>query len=477
MVSVPAVDLPDDLHYAPATQLAAAIRSGTISSREVTEAHLRRIEQVNDPLNAIVTVTADQAMDDAAAADARHAAGETLGLLHGLPIAHKDLAATAGVRTTMGSPIFADQVPDFDALVVERAKRAGAISVGKTNTPEFGAGSQTFNQVFGATANPYDTSRTCGGSSGGAAVALAAGMVPLADGSDMGGSLRNPASFCNVVGFRPSPGRVPAWPTATPWSPLATEGPMARTVEDVALLLAAQAGPDPRHPMALETTGSAFRPPLADAPVGLRVAWAPDLGGLPIDAAVTEALAGVPGVFTDLGHAVDAAAPDLDGALEVFDTLRAWSFAMTLGSAVQEHREAMKDTVVWNVERGLALTIGDHQRASALHAEIFQRTAAFFGEWDLLLCPVAQVPPFPLDVEYPTEIAGHEFSTYIEWMRACTDVTVMNVPAISVPAGFTDDGLPVGLQIVGPPRADQLVLQVARQFEQATQVGRRRPVL
>lgn len=466
----------DELWWLTATELRAALGNGDLSAREVVGAHLARIEEVNPGLNAIVTLTADQAMRDAAAADEAHAAGEPLGILHGLPTAHKDLAATRGVRTTNGSPIYADHVPDHDAIIVERAKLAGAISVGKTNTPEFGAGSQTFNQVFGATRNPYDTDRTCGGSSGGAAVALAAGMVPIADGSDMGGSLRNPASFCNVVGFRPSPGRVPASPTATPWSHLSTDGPMARTVDDVALLLAAQAGPDPRSPIALETAGSAFLPPLTE-PDALRVAWAPDLGSLPIDREVTTALAGVPAVFEQLGHRVDESAPDLTGAMEIFDTMRAWNFAMKLGDTIRTHRDQMKDTVVWNVERGLGLSMADHQRASRLQAALYERVVEFFGEFDVLLCPVAQVPPFTLDTEYVTEIDGHSFSTYIEWMRACTDVTVMNVPAISVPAGFTEDGLPIGLQIVGPPHGDQRVLQVAKQFEAATEIGTRRPRL
>lgn len=466
----------DELFWMTATELGALLRGGDLSARELLESHLARIEAVNPDLNAIVTLTADQAMRDATAADEAHAAGHPLGILHGLPTAHKDLAATKGVRTTLGSPIYADYVPDHDALVVERAKAAGAISVGKTNTPEFGAGSQTFNQVFGATRNPYDTERTCGGSSGGAAVGLATGMVAIADGSDMGGSLRNPASFCNVVGFRPSPGRVPAWPKATPWSRLSTDGPMARTVDDVALLLAAQAGPDPRSPIALETPGSAFLPPLAD-PGRLRVAWAPDLGGLPIDREVTAALAGVPGIFEELGHRVDESAPDLEGAMGIFDTLRAWNFAMTHGSSIAEHRDRMKATVVWNVERGLQLSMADLQRASRLQAALYDRVVGFFREFDVLLCPVTQVPPFDMDTEYVSEIEGQRFSTYIEWMRVCTDVTVMNVPAISVPAGFTEGGLPIGLQIVGPPRGDRRVLEVAKQFESATQVGRRRPPL
>ncbi len=458
-----------------AVELTALMQAGALSSTEVVTAHLNHIETVNPALNAIVTLTAEHALQLAAQADNRQTAGDELCVLHGLPMAHKDLAQTAGIRTTSGSPLFADNVPTENALVVQRALDAGAITVGKTNTPEFGAGSHTFNEVFGATLNPYDQSRTCGGSSGGAAVSLAAGMVPIADGSDMGGSLRNPASFCNVVGLRPSPGRVPAWPKATAWSHLSTEGPMARSVDDVALLLAAQAGPDARSPIALEGPGTDFLPPVEEPGTSLRIAWAPDLGGLPVDPAVINALAGVPDVFERLGHSVDEACPDLSEAGYVFDMLRAWTFAMGFGHLIDEHGDQMKETVRWNVQRGRDLSIADHMLASKLRNEIYQRTATFFETYDFLLCPVAQVPPFPIETEYIDEINGIQMSTYIEWMRVCTDVTIMNCPAMSVPAGFTDDGLPIGLQIVGPPRHDWELLTIAKQFETATKVASRRP--
>jgi len=451
------------------------MKAGEVSATEVANAHLAHIEAVNPAVNAIVTVAAEHALNMAAAADLAQVKGEDLGLLHGVPVAHKDLADTAGIRTTHGSPLLADHVPRQNNLIVERAVAAGCVTIGKTNTPEFGAGSQTFNPVFGATANPYDTSRTCGGSSGGAAVALATGMVPLADGSDMGGSLRNPASFCNVVGLRPSPGRVPSWPKATPWSHLSTEGPMARTVDDVALFLAAQSGPDPRSPIALDAAGATFAPPIAEPTGQLRIAWAPDLGGLPIDPQVTAALAGVPVVFESLGHGVEEACPDLSEAGSVFDTVRAWDFAMALGELADERKSEMKETLQWNVQRGRDLAMLDYMAAFKMRAEIYQRVVTFFASYDFLLCPVAQVPPFNVDTEYITEINGIEMNTYIEWMRVCSDVTIMNCPAISVPAGFTDDGLPVGLQIVGPPRSDLALLQIAKQFEAATKVGDRRP--
>ncbi|MCO4834146.1 MAG: hypothetical protein KC481_10840 [Acidimicrobiaceae bacterium] len=466
-----------ELVWKSAVDLTAMMKTGQVSASEVLDAHLDHIAEVNPKVNAIVTIAAEHGRNMAAEADRRQAAGEELGLLHGLPIAHKDLANTAGIRTTHGSPLMADHVPTKNDLIVERAVDAGAVTMGKTNTPEFGAGSQTFNAVFGETVNPYDTTRTCGGSSGGAAVALATGMVPIADGSDMGGSLRNPASFCNVVGLRPSPGRVPAWPKANPWSYLSTEGPMARSVDDCALLLAAQAGPDARNPIALETPGIFFAPPIAEPTSTLRVAWAPDLGGLPVHPDVTAALAHVPQVFDGLGHCVEDACPDLTEAGYVFDTLRAWSFATSYSGLIEKFGDKMKETVRWNVRRGMEMPMAENMKAWKLRGELYQRSVTFFEDYDFLLCPVAQVPPFDVKTEYITEINGVELQTYIEWMRIVTDVTIMNCPAISVPARFTEDGLPIGLQIVGPPRSDRALLEIAKQFETATNVGARRPVL
>ena len=285
--------------------------SGEVSSRELLAAHLRRIEEVNPELNAIVTLTPEIAYQRALAADDAQARGETLGLLHGLPIAHKDITDTAGVLTTMGSPIYKDRVPEKDDLIVERIRNAGAIMVGKTNTPEFGAGSQTFNEVFGVTSNPYDTSKTCGGSSGGAAVALAARMLPIADGSDLGGSLRNPASFCNVVGFRPSGGRVPTVPSSNLWMPMATKGPMARTVSDISLFMQAIAGPHQLAPSSNIESPEIFSGSLERNFEGTTVAWSPDLGGLPVDPAVRTALALVPDHLSNLGCEVVEKWPDL----------------------------------------------------------------------------------------------------------------------------------------------------------------------
>jgi amidase len=465
-----------DLCFLPAIELARLIRIRELSAREVIAAHLEQIEAVGPVVNAVVTVVADRAIADAALADAAAARGVEPGPLHGLPIAHKDLVATAGIRTTAGSPIFADAVPDVDDLLVERTRAAGAIVIGKTNTPEFGAGSQTFNPVFGATRNPYDLSTTCGGSSGGAAAALACGMVPIADGSDLGGSLRNPASFCNVVGFRPSPGRVPSWPTVNAWQDLAVEGPMARSVEDAALLLAALAGPDPRVPISLPQPGSTFAPPLAADLGEPRVAWAPRAAGtMPFDRRVPPIVDASRAAFESIGCRTDDAFPDLSGAREVFFTMRAHMYAAELGDLIEHDRDRMKSTVVWNVEEGLRLTHRDIARAERLRTGLIERWASFFQRFDVLVMPVSQVPPFDVEVEYPVEVAGVEMPTYLDWMESCWCITVTGSPAVSVPCGFTDDGLPVGVQIVGRPGDDLGVLRIAHAFEAATGVGARRP--
>jgi amidase len=468
--------MPDsDLCYRDATELARLVRTRAVSASELLEAHLARIERVNPSLNAIVTRVPELAREAAQRIDRALARGETVGLLAGLPTAVKDLVQTAGVRTTFGSLVYREHVPAEDALIVERLKAAGAILLGKTNSPEFGAGSQTFNSVFGTTRNPYDPARTCGGSSGGAAVAVACGMVPVADGSDLGASLRNPASFCNVVGLRPSVGRVPIWPTANAWASLSVYGPMARTVADTALMLAALAGPDARSPISLGDPGERFAQPLARAFAGVRVAWSRDLGGAPVDPLVTQVLEAQRHVFAELGCIVEEDEPDLSGATEAFHVLRSHQFAQRYAPLLEEHRDKIKPTVIWNIEAGLRLTQQDIARAEMLRTEIYHRTREFFERYEFLLCPVVQVLPFPIEIEYPTEIGGVRLANYIEWLRTCYSITVTGHPAISVPCGFSDSDLPVGIQIVGRFRDDFGVLQLAYAFEQATQVGRRRP--
>ncbi|WP_322820875.1 amidase [Chloroflexus sp.] len=461
----------------PATTIAHLIRQRAVSATEVLAAHLERIATLNPLVNAIVTLDIDGAQARARAFDEALDRGEDPGPLAGLPVAHKDLAETKGMRTTYGSPIFADFVPDFDALIVARLKAAGAVTVGKTNTPEFGAGSQTFNPIFGPTRNPYDLSKTCGGSSGGAAVALACGMIAIADGSDLGGSLRNPAGYCNVVGFRPSPGRVPVWPDPTPFLPFAIDGPMARTVADIALILQAIAGPDLRAPLSISEPPSLFAQPLERDVRGVRVAWSPDLGGLPVDPRVAEVIAAQRDVFTQIGCIVEEATPDLSDADEIFQVMRAFRYELTLGELLDRERHRIKDTVVWNIEAGRALSGPQVGRAMRLHAALLARVYEFMQTYEFIIAPVSQVPPFPVEQPYITEINGIPMQNYIEWMRSCYYISVCNLPAISVPAGFTRDGLPVGIQIIGRPRADLSVLQLAYAFEQATQHWQRHPQL
>jgi amidase len=468
----------DDLCTRPATELAALVRAREISARDLLEAHLDRIGRLNPGINAIVTLDAEGARAAADAADAALAADEPVGPLHGLPVAHKDTHATGGMRTTWGSPLHAQTVPARDELVVARLKAAGAIRVGKTNVPEFAAGSHTFNTVFGVTHNPYRHGLSAGGSSGGAAAALAAGLVPLAEGSDMGGSLRNPAAFCNVVGLRPTPGRVPTWPAPMGWSQLSVQGPMGRTVGDVALQLSALAGPDPRVPISLDDDPAAFAAPLPTSLAGLRIAWAPDLGGrVPVAPAIQAVLSASIGVFEQLGATVSKDCPDLSGADEVFGTLRAWLFDASFGELVRKNPDKVKESIRWNAEAGAKLTGADVARAEKLHTQLFEQVVSFFDRFDVLLAPTTQVLPFPVEQEYPTEIGGVELDNYLEWMRSCTLISATGCPALSVPGGFTPDGLPVGLQIIGPPRADRKVLEVGHAFEQATGFGARRPAL
>ena len=450
-----------------AVEMARRLRAKEISAREVITAHLDRIARRNPRLNAIVTLDAERAMDRAAQADELLARGETVGPLHGLPVAHKDLQLTRGMRTTFGSPIFSEFVPDQDSLIVERLRGAGAIAVGKTNTPEFGAGSQTFNPVFGATMNPYDETKTCGGSSGGAAVALAAGMLPIADGSDMGGSLRNPASFCGVVGMRPSPGRVPIWPTADGWSTLSVDGPMARTVADLALTLSAVAGPHPRSPIALSESGARFAAPLARDFRGVRVAWWTTLGGAPVDRRVRTVVDSQRSTFESFGCRTDEAEPDFTDFDAVFKTLRALAFLTGVAPRIAGRRAEVKATIRWEIDRGERLTPADIASALATRTELFDRMRRFMDQYEFFVLPTVQVPPFGVDEQYPTAIDGVEMTTYIDWMQSCYFISVVGNPAISVPCGFTADGLPIGLQIVARHRDDWGLLQIAHAFELA----------
>jgi amidase len=466
-----------DLCFAPATEQKRLLGAREVSAVELLETQLAQIDRLNPQVNAIVTLTAEQAREAASASDARRMRGEADGVLDGLTVAVKDLFLTRGVRTTFGSPIYADHVPAQDHLIVERERAAGAILLGKTNTPEFGAGAQTFNPVFGTTLNPYDLSRTCGGSSGGSAVALACGMTALADGSDFGGSLRAPAAWCNIAGFRPSPGRVPSVPTKLPWNTLSVHGPMARTVSDLALFLAAIAGPDPRAPTGIEQSPERFAQPLERDFHGVRVAFSADLGYLPVDAEVAAICASAVPVLEQIGCTVEHACPDFAGASEIFKTLRAAKFAVERHDEIQAHRDRIKRTVIGNAQAGMRQSGLEVSQAEVARAELWHRVREFMLGREFMVTPVNPVSPFPADQETVTEIGGKKMDTYVDWGALRHVVSILGLPSLSVPCGFTASGLPVGLQITGRHHQDFAVLQLGHAFEQATGFWKQRPDL
>jgi amidase len=482
-----------DLCAVPAVDLARMIRSRELSASELLDAVLARIEAVNPAVNAVITLDAERAGRVAADLDALAARGSFAGPLHGLPIAIKDLAETAGIKTTFGSPIFASYVPDFDAPHVALLKHAGAVVIGKTNVPEFGAGSQTFNPVFGPTRNPYDTRLTPGGSSGGAAAAVASGMIPFADGSDLAASVRNPAAFCGLVGLRTTPGLVPA----DTFDPLPVVGPIARNAPDAALLLAGMCGHDPGLPLARPDLAGDFLDLRPASLRGLRVAWTFDLGDLPVQPEVRAVLGAARDRLEQAGCQVDDKAPGLSDADEIFQTLRAALMA-EMAPLLRAHRDQIKPTLAWNIDKGIALTGEQIAAARAGQAVVFQRVRSFFvdGRYDVLALPTVQVLPFDVETDWVREINGEPMATYIDWMRSCSRITVSAHPAVSVPAGLAPprpgavspagpgsagpgsagpgsagpgradpgsagSGLPVGLQLVGRYGADRRLLEVA----------------
>jgi amidase len=472
-----APEVSGDVCFLSAVEMARLIRAKKLSAREALSACLKQIERVNPKVNAIVTLVPEKALEAATKADEMQAHNEKLGPLHGLPVAHKDLVETKGIRTTFGSPLFANYVPAADDLIVERLHRAGAVTLGKTNTPEFGAGSQTFNKVFGTTHNPYDLTKTCGGSSGGAAVALACGMVPVADGSDAGGSLRNPAAFSNVVGFRPSIGRVPDPKAPFGWSTLSTSGCLGRSVADLALGLSAIAGPDQNAPLSIQEPGAIFARPLDRDFRGVRVAWFKDLGGVPFDPRVQAIIDGHRKTFASLGCIVEEAEPDFSAAEISFRILREWASANKYGPRLKAHPDGFKDTLKAEIEAGQRLTVADVTRAEIARTEMWRRFQTFLSKYEYFVLPTTQLPPFDIDMPYPTEIAGVRFESYIDWMKSCWYISATGNPAASVPAGFTPEGLPVGIQIVGRDKQDFSVLQLAQAFEQATNFAKKRPAI
>lgn len=425
-------------------------------------AHLERINRFNPTLNAIVAMLdEDRCLELAADADSRLARGDEVGPLHGLPWAFKDLEDAAGFPNTAGSPIFRNRMPATDSPLVALLRRSGVIPIGKTNVPEFGMGSHTYNNVYGTTVNPWDTSKSAGGSSGGAGAALASGMLPLADGSDLGGSLRNPANFNNIIALRPSSGLAP-WLVDETSHGLNVKGPMARSVDDVAFLLGVMTGKD--WPIGADVFAK-------DA----RVAWSLDLGELPLDAGVRDTLAATRPVFEAIGGRVEDACPDLADAEDVFLTLRRKRSFSNLGALLWAERRQMKPEAVEEIERGAAITPVDIEKAEAKHARLLARVGKFFETYRFLVCAVNQVPPFDAMLDWPREIAGVKMEHYAAWMKSAYWISTTLGPAISVPAGFTAEGLPVGVQIIGRRGDDLGVLQLAYAFETSTGFSKRRP--
>jgi amidase len=459
-----------DICFVPASELVRLYRARKTSPLEVMQAVLARIDAVNPVVNAYVTVARESALAEARrATQALGRRGTKLLPLHGVPVAIKDLTATKGIRTTWGSRVYQDHVPDKDDLVVERLKAAGAIVVGKTNTPEFGAGGNTFNALFGATRNPWNTALTCGGSSGGAAVAVACGMGPIAQGTDLGGSVRVPASFCGVLGFRPTPGLVPAYPRTLAWDTLSVTGPLARTVGDVALMLSAMAGPDDRAPISYEIDASQFtRAVKASSIKGWRIAWTPDLQGLlPVDEEVAGVAQSAIRIFRSLGAKVETASPDFSGVKDIVRGTRSVTMIALQADKLPGWREQLPKDLVRDIDQSLTRTARDVAHSEMLRSALWHRVREFMVSRDLLVLPTVAVPPFPVEQPYPTEIDGKTLDDYTEWFYLTYAITLTGLPAISVPCGFTRSGLPVGIQIVGRRRQEAAVLRAAAALEAA----------
>ncbi len=470
------------LAFTPAVEMARLVRARELSPREIVETVLRRIERINPLINAYCTVVPDLALVAAKRAEEAVTRGEPLGPLHGVPVSIKDITATAGIRTTFGSRLFADNVPAEDALIVARLKQAGAIVLGKTNTPEFAHGGYTDNALFGPTRNPWNTARTPGGSSGGAAAALAAGLGPLAEGSDHGGSLRGPASYCGVVGFRTSVGRVPRYPNGWLYEQFSVSGPMARTVADCALMLSVIAGPDPRVPIAVAEPGEQFSPVahpdlVAGDVKGLRVAWSRDLGFARVDADVLAVFDRVPSIWESLGCVVEEAHPDLSDAPEIIPPLRAWRTAIT-----SEHLFPVADRLdnpflKQFLERGRSLSMMEVAAAEGRRSRLWERVARFFERYDLLVLPTMSTVAFPVEQHRPSTIGGQPVTDQLESSRLTYSISMTGCPSMSIPCGFTPEGLPVGMQVVGPRLHEARVIRAAAAFERAAPWAHLRPPL
>jgi len=442
-----------------------------LSSTELLESCIGRIEAVDHAVNAMVARDFDRARTAAKAADAAVMHGDALGPLHGLPIGIKDLEPTEGLRTTFGSPLFRDHVPAQDGRLVAAIRGAGAIVVGKTNTPEFGAGANTRNAVYGATGNPFNPAKSCAGSSGGSAVALATGMVPICQGSDTGGSLRNPAAFCGVVGFRPTPGLVPTERRPHGWSGLPVVGPMGRTVADTALLLSAMIGDDACDPLATTVQGRVVRrpddfyPPARIDLSRLRVALTPDFGFAPTEAHIASVFREKTRLFRQVFARTEDATPDCSGTDEAFEVLRAVGFLAGHLEKVRSTPDRVGPNVRANVAEGLRYKAEDVARALSLQTALYHRWRSFFGQYDVILTPAITISPRSWRELYPAEIDGKPTRTYFHWLAMAYAVTVVGHPALSLPVGLDRNGMPFGLQIVGPRGGDALVLRIAGELE------------
>jgi len=452
-----------DLHRADACAVVELLRRGEVSPRDLLAVLERRIAATDPLVNALPTLCFDRAYAHADRLLALPPAER--GLLAGLPVVIKDLTDVASVRTTYGSPIFKDHVPARSDILVEIIESRGGIVYAKSNTPEFGAGANTFNEVFGATRNPWNLSRSAAGSSGGAAVALATGMAWLAHGTDLGGSLRNPASFCGIVGMRPSIGRVAHTPLAKIDRTLSANGPMARTVEDLALFLDAMVGEHPADPLSLPALPTSFLAAARSRQAARRVAYSATLGITPVDPEIAEITRRAAARFAEAGATVEEAHPDLAGVHNCFHVLRAYDYAVSKSDLLRRHRDLLKPEVVWNIEKGLGLTIGELEEAEAQRVELSSRMLSFFATYDLLMTPATIVPPFPVEQRYVAECDGVKFDNYLDWLAIAYAITMVCCPALSLPCGFTAEGLPVGLQIAGPPRSEARILAAAKRLE------------
>jgi amidase len=470
------IHLMEELVRLTARKAVNLLKRGEISSMELIDAAALRISETDGAINAMPTLCFERARNHAEKMMTSRVSDPPACYLYGLPIAVKDLNNVAGVRSTLGSPIYADNIPDCSDYMVETLEGNGAIVIGKSNTPEFGAGGNTFNEVFGATRNPWDTRMTAGGSSGGAAAALASGQVWLATGSDLAGSLRIPASFCSVVGLRPSPGRVAYGPDPLPFGTLSVEGPMGRTVEDVALMLDAQTGIHPDDPRSFPKPAELFISAVDHPVVPKRVAYSPDLGIAPVVGEVKEICAKAADSFSGMGAIVEAAGPDLHDAEQIFQVLRADGFAAEFGDLMAKHRNKMKPELVWNIKKGFALTCDDVRRARLAQGELYHRVTEFFQGYDLLLCPAVVAPPFEVNIRYLEKVEDVEFDSYIGWLVLTFAITLTACPAISVPCGFTRAGLPVGLQMIAPPRGEAALLSAAALIEKGLDIANLVPI-